>query len=91
MDMKLEDMNSTQLREYANELDRQERIKDIPTPKDDIDFEEVKNVAREHLESLACGHVSELECFHEELYDEVMEAIYGGDIFKWIIGHTERS
>jgi len=89
MDMKLEDMTPSQLRAYADEKERQEKIKSVPAPKDIIDYEDVVKLTKDYLESFVDGeNYIDPDDFPTYLFEEVMRSIYGEDVFNWINEQT---
>lgn len=79
----LEDMTAAELREYANKLERDEKLRSVPVPLPEPNFEEVINMARGHLESMVDDYEID-DDFQQYLYEEVMTTIYGRDVCTWI-------
>lgn len=83
MSRRLEDMTPDQLRQYANELELKNKMKTIPQELDEIGFEPIVDMCKDHLIRIA-EHGEDDTDFQQWLYEATMEAIYGPKIFNWI-------
>ena len=55
---------------------------DRPRPKEDIDWEEVKRLAEDHLDEVENDEAEDSDTPHY-IFEAVMIAVYGRNVFDW--------
>ena len=60
------------------------RLTQIPIPRESPDFAKLVQTVTAHINDIADGEVVRLENARNDIYETVVEAIYGKDVWSWI-------
>ncbi len=74
--------------ELIAELERRKRENAKPKAIDNPDFSEVKTICQDIIETIADGQYNEDNDDARYLYEAVMKALFGKDVFRWINANT---
>ena len=76
-----------QINKLQAELSRIESTTPVPIPRNEINWEQVINLAKQHIEEIQ-DEYQENNDDTQWFYEAVMEAVYGKNIWNWINSNT---